>query len=125
MKSRAERSAVLASLTTVDPETIRIAEVIDGVAVVLGQREDGENVCAFLPVLRKGASKRMRRLWWDRARADLTGQCPRCEGVFGAEDDGNELAHEPSCPVNDWRRLMSGVERRGILTLQALAQGAL
>ena len=100
--TRSHSSATLARLTEVDPSTIRVRESFDGLTIVTADLPSGRRAMAVMPSLRPGTPNRVRRLWLDRAEANLTGRCPRCDAVSGARPDGDgQMVHAVGCRVMD------------------------
>jgi hypothetical protein len=122
--SRAERQAVIALLSDVDPSTITLEEVIDGVAIITATTSDGKKTLAMMPALKPRTPGRITRIWHDRVESNLTGRCPRCHAVAGTTvDECADLAHDDGCPVADSRMLTAHVDTQGLRSVARMAAG--
>lgn len=99
--TRAGTSHHLARVSTVDPTTVALVAIVDGIALVTATAHDSGAFTLAIPALLANAPGKARRAWWDRVVTNLTGRCPRCDAVAGSTAHGLTVTHHLDCLAGD------------------------
>lgn len=109
--SRADTAAVLAKVATADPSTLA-RERRGNFDVWSATLPSGRPAVCVMPALKNGAPASVRRWARDRALANLTGRCPRCDAVTGAHPYRvAEMSHEDGCTLQDTSPVQRWIRR--------------
>jgi hypothetical protein len=123
-RAAAERKAHLAQLTRTDPATVRrTSGPGDAFDLWVADLPDGRRIAAVMPKLLPGAPASVRRRVRDRATANLTGRCPRCDAPAGVPDAQAGFQHETGCPLVGDAGMSRWIDPKSQAALIAIAQG--